>query len=135
MHKRVMLVINLTIVVLIAGSLARANSSATNMDYLSAITIFLVIFFAALLALYLLRLGRGANFDASISLSGRFWPVGRHPYQAFALISTSFILGGVGSIIRTAIVHNNFPMFGLVFIFLGAALIAAMGVQRYLGRF
>ena len=129
LNKKAMLTVNIVIVSLTTQSLAMSGTSPTNLDLFAALIIFVAVFLFALSALYLFWLGRGGDVDTSISFSGAFWPVGKHPYQALALMSVCWILGGAGSVMRTIIIHRGTPIVGVVYICVGAALASAISVH------
>ncbi len=130
MQKKHIALVNIAIVFAVAQSLTTSNTSPTNLTLTSAAIIFLVLLPFWLSALYLIGLGRSHDMDMSISVSGSFWPVGKHPYQSFSLMAISFLLGGVGSIVRTLIIHAGSISFGAAFISIAGSLIAAIGIHR-----
>jgi hypothetical protein len=89
------------------------------------------LFLVLSLWLFVFRKKSSANFDRSISISGEFWPMTRHPFQYWALASVATISGGSAAILKVLILHSGNLGYGVTFLFSGIAIGLAIFVQSF----
>jgi hypothetical protein len=113
--------IKLLLVLAATVAIASYDSDKTNLGPVGAVVIAIVFFVALSAWLHFMRRLGDSQIDTSISIAGPFWPMKRHPFQYWSLVSVALILGGLSSILKVVVLEHGKLALGATFLLLGIA--------------
>lgn len=114
-------------IVMISWGIASFNASESNLNWLSCLLI--SIAGGTFLFLWLLSTGSRLSIDwtAPLSFTQPFFPMNRYPIRYWIVVAVSLMLGGGFALLKEVLRSGDHAAFGGTFIFLGIAILLAIG--------
>ena len=121
------IVLRVVVVLIASWGIASFNASESNLNWLSCLLI--SIAGGTFLFLWLVSIGSRLSIDwtTPLSFTQPFFPMNRYPIRYWIVVAVSLILGGGFALLKEVLRSGHHAAFGATFIFLGIAILLAIG--------
>ena len=128
MSPQLWIVLRALVMLLVSWGIASYDTSKSNIDWVAS----LIVSIAGGLAVFLWLLWnervRAIDWSKPASITQPFFPMNQYPVRYWIVVAVSLILGGSAALTKEIAEGGQHVAFGALFLLLGAAILAAIGV-------
>ena len=128
MPPQLWIVLRALVMLLVSWGIASYDASKSNIDWVACLIVSIAGGLAVFLWLLWSERVRAIDWTKPVSITQPFFPMNRYPVRYWMVVAVSLILGGSMALMKEIATDGQHAAFGALFLFLGATILAAIGI-------